>query len=86
MSSCFGNLEVTNWQCPHFIHSTFVDLEGWSHPTATGTLVPSPAEVAQLRHAFGTQKLQEKPRTQSKRNFDVDLVKNRPKSQTGSAL
>lgn len=56
-SSGFGSLEVSNWQCPHFIHSTFVDLEGGCHPAAAGTLLTPPAEGAQLRCAFGTQKL-----------------------------
>lgn len=60
-SSGFGSLEVTTWQRPHFVHSAFVDLEGRRHPAATGTLLTPPAEGAQLRRAFRTQKLQEKP-------------------------
>lgn len=57
MSSGFGSEEVTNWQRSHFIHSTFVNLEGRSHPAATRTLLTPPAKGAQLRCAFGTQKL-----------------------------
>lgn len=57
MSSGFGSLEVTSWQHPHFIHSTFVNLEGRCHPAATGTLLTPPAEGAQLRRALGTQEL-----------------------------
>lgn len=47
-NSGFGGLEVNNWQRPHFIHSTLVDLEGRRHPAAAGTLLTSPAEGAQL--------------------------------------
>lgn len=47
-SSGFGSVEVPNRQRPHFIHATFVDLEGGCHPAATGTLLTPPAEGAQL--------------------------------------
>lgn len=62
-SSGFGSEEVTNRQRSHFIHSTLVNLEGRSHPAAARALLTPPAKGAQLRRAFGTQKLQEKQMT-----------------------
>lgn len=43
-----------------FIHSVFMHLEGWSHPSTTGTLLPTPAERAQLGATLWAQDLKNK--------------------------